>query len=253
MDASKVRWEDPRFAPAVDSVRTECNVQHRDDDAMIGMMLDRFAWDHAKVVKMYQQSVDRRAQLGLQGIRADIEANGMTLDQFPHHTEVGKVIPIFASTSLERPTHTKEAATSVVVDGKQVAAGDVIGCYEMRYGQGESTADQSPVTPQDFTKYMLYVTQWRWMQCEAYIHRHGRLGFWSMVHDLSCPAGFFSLWGRARSLFASYMNPVEEACAGLFPPMVQKILIINVPALFGPVWAMSRRSCRNITRTASCC
>ena len=34
------------------------------------------------------------------------------------------------------------------------------------------------------------------------------------------------------------MTPVEEACAGLFPPMVQKILIINVPRLFAPVWSV---------------
>ena len=34
------------------------------------------------------------------------------------------------------------------------------------------------------------------------------------------------------------MTPVEEACAGLFPPMVQKILIINVPRLFGPAWSL---------------
>lgn len=99
-------------------------------------------------------------------------------------------------------------------------------------------------------------------------HRHGRLGFWSMIHDLSCPYSFFTLWSRARSIFTSYMNPVEgamfcrghacamsanpslsrwltdlslpllsESCAGLFPPMVQTILIINVPSLFGPVWA----------------
>lgn len=54
-------------------------------------------------------------------------------------------------------------------------------------------------------------------------------GFWSMIHDCSCPAGYASLWSRMRSLLGAYMPPVEEACAGLFPPMVQKILIINVP------------------------
>ncbi|KAL1520631.1 hypothetical protein AB1Y20_022205 [Prymnesium parvum] len=232
-----VQWADPRFAPAVDSVRAACNVSHRDDDAIIGMMLDRFGWDQQKVVEMYQQSVARRAQMGMNAIREDIQTNGLTLEQFPHHHEVGRVIPIFASTSLERPAVSAGAEKSVVVDGKTVVAGDVIGCYEMRYGQGEST-DQTTVTPQQFTKYMLYVTQWRWLQCEAYIQRHGRLGFWSMIHDLSCPYSFFTLWGRARSIFTSYMNPVEESCAGLFPPMVQKILIINVPSLFGPIWSV---------------
>jgi len=34
------------------------------------------------------------------------------------------------------------------------------------------------------------------------------------------------------------MPPVEEACAGLFPPMVQKILIINVPRIFSPAWSI---------------
>eukprot|EP00966_Prymnesium_polylepis_P156479 3615410-Prymnesium_polylepis.1 len=134
-------------------------------------MLDRFAWDHQKVVDIYKKSVDRRSQLGLKAIRDDIQSNQLALDHFPHHKDVGQVIPIFASTSLERPVPVAEAETSVLVEGKKIAAGDVIGCYEMRYGQGESTAESSTVTPQEFTKYMLYVTQWRWMQCEAYIHR----------------------------------------------------------------------------------
>ena len=53
----------------------------------------------------------------------------------------------------------------------------------------------------------------------------------------SCPAGYVSLWSRMRSLMGQYMPPVEEACAGLFPPMVQKILVINVPRIFGPACA----------------
>ena len=123
----------------------------------------------------------------------------------------------------------------------------------------------------------LYVTQWRWIQCERYAREHGELGFWSMMHDLSCPSGFTSLWSRTRSIFHTYLKPVrcwrshcaacgcrahapaallqlkpcmsplhshtlprqvEESCSGLFPPMVQKILIINVPALFSPVWSV---------------
>ena len=49
-----------------------------------------------------------------------------------------------------------------------------------------------------------------------------------MIHDLSCPSGFTSLWMRARSIFGTYFSHTESACAGLFPPMVDKILVINV-------------------------
>lgn len=59
-----------------------------------------------------------------------------------------------------------------------------------------------------------------------------------MVHDLSCPSGFMSLWSKARSVFNKYLSPVEEACGGLFPPMVQKILVVNVPVLFSPIWSV---------------
>ena len=118
----------------------------------------------------------------------------------------------------------------------------VIGCYELRYGQGDPNTSSDDVeqcvTPDDFTRYMLYVTQWRWMQCEAYAKRHGQLGFWSMVHDLSCPQGFLALWSQARHVFNKYMTPVEEACGGLFPPMVNKILIVNVPRIFAPIWSV---------------
>ena len=37
---------------------------------------------------------------------------------------------------------------------------------------------------------------------------------------------------------------MEEACGGLFPPMVQKILIVNVPSLFSPVWSVLPRQPR---------
>ena len=94
--------------------------------------------------------------------------------------------------------------------------------YELRYGQGDNTTSEL-VTPAEFTTYMLFVTQWRWIQCERYTRRHGELGWrtslplaapqprgrravanaparptrrhWSMIHDMSCPDGFFSLWG----------------------------------------------------------
>ena len=36
-----IPWKDERFPGAVDKVRAACGVVHRDDDAMIGMMLDR--------------------------------------------------------------------------------------------------------------------------------------------------------------------------------------------------------------------
>jgi len=100
----------------------------------------------------------------------------------------------------------------------------VIGCYEMRHGQGETEGqdpDAMPITPDQFATYMMYVTQWRWLQCERYAQAHGRVGYWSMIHDLSCPQGFFALWQKARAVFSSYLRPVDEACGGLFPPMVQ--------------------------------
>jgi hypothetical protein len=108
-------------------------------------------------------------------------------------------------------------------------------------GTAEPGSSSDDLTPQQFTRYMVYVTQWRWLQCENYIRMHGELGFWSMIHDCSCPQGYVSLWTRMRSLLGQYMPPVEEACAGLFPPMVQKILIINVPRIFGPAWAVISR------------
>ena len=50
--------------------------------------------------------------------------------------------------------------------------------------------------------------------------------------------GFFSLWSKARNVFNKYLSPVDEACSGLFPPMVQKILVINVPRIFAPFWSV---------------
>jgi len=230
-----VPWKDAKLAAGVEEVRSQFKLadHEREDDAMIGMLVDRFQHDHEKVVEMYRKSLDRRKELGLAQIKEHIVTQQLKLDDFPHHAEVGRVIPIFASTSLERPKPPPggEAGPSAA------RVPPVIGCYEMRYGQG-SADDEAPVSPADFTKYMLYVTQWRWLQCEAYVQRHGELGFWSMVHDLSCPAGFLSVWSRARHVFREYMGPVEEACSGLFPPMVQKILIVNVPRLFSPVWSI---------------
>ena len=128
-------------------------------------------------------------------IKDDIVSQQLSVEDFPHHRDVMPVIPVFASTSLEPPTAAAAAAA-------EPGSLPVIGCYELRYGQGDpDRRESSLVTPSDFTRYMLYVTQWRWLQCERYAQRHGEIGLWSMVHDLSCPSGFFSLWSRARSVF----------------------------------------------------
>jgi len=232
--ASSVPWKQARFYHGVERVRDMCGVPKGDrgDDAVIGMMLDRFGWDYERTAEMYQVSVRRRKELGMAAIKDDIVSQQLSVEDFPHHRDVMPVIPVFASTSLEPPTAAAAAAA-------EPGSLPVIGCYELRYGQGDpDRRESSLVTPSDFTRYMLYVTQWRWLQCERYAQRHGEIGLWSMVHDLSCPSGFFSLWSRARSVFNKYLSPVEEACGGLFPPMVQKILIVNVPSLFSPVWSV---------------
>ena len=96
-------WRDSRFPASVEAVRKACGVPAHDheDDVMIGMMLDRFGWDHAKVEDAYAYSRRRREDLGLAQIKRRILVDGLALQQFPHHNEVGNVIPIFASTSLE--------------------------------------------------------------------------------------------------------------------------------------------------------
>ena len=109
------------------------------------------------------------------------------MEAFPHHAAVGRIIPIFSSASLARPLPANGAASAVGPSGENGAAGaaaaaaaageaavaparepgDVIGCYEMRHGQGESNGqdpDAMPITPAEFATYMMYVTQWRWLQ-----------------------------------------------------------------------------------------
>ena len=214
-------WRDSRFPASVEAVRKACGVPAHDheDDVMIGMMLDRFGWDHAKVEDAYAYSRRRREDLGLAQIKRRILVDGLALQQFPHHNEVGNVIPIFASTSLDRRPSGGEPSSSAA-GAEREAHG--IGSYELRYGQGANTTSEL-VTPAEFTTYMLFVTQWRWIQCERYTRRHGELGWrtslplaapqprgrravanaparptrrhWSMIHDMSCPDGFFSLWG----------------------------------------------------------
>ena len=195
--ASSVPWKQARFYHGVERVRDMCGVPKGDrgDDAVIGMMLDRFGWDYERTAEMYQVSVRRRKELGMAAIKDDIVSQQLSVEDFPHHRDVMPVIPVFASTSLEPPTAAAAAAA-------EPGSLPVIGCYELRYGQGDpDRRESSLVTPSDFTRYMLYVTQWRWLQCERYAQRHGEIGLWSMVHDLSCPSGFFSLWSRARSVF----------------------------------------------------
>jgi hypothetical protein len=223
---------------------------HRTRVRSVPRLLDRYSWDQKKVCELYRKSVERRKALGLDAIKHDIVHNSLELETLPHAAEVRQVISVNGSCSLDKPAKTslgKPGETDCLIDGKSVKYGDVIGCYELRYGHGKPASADHPddatgglassggegssarqVSPQQFTKYMVYVTQWRWLQCEDYIRRHGELGFWSMIHDCSCPQGYMSLWSRMRSLLGQYMPPVEDACAGLFPPMVQKILIINV-------------------------
>jgi hypothetical protein len=206
---------------------------------MIGMLLDRFSWNHEKVVEMYSLSLKKRKDLGIAEMKSEIIKGNLGLEQLPYADSVGQVIRINGSVGLDKPTPASSRDLDVIVDGKAVSYGDVIGCYEMRYGHRDSHSAASsdavdakatsesagePLSPQQFAKYMTYVTQWRWLQCENYIRRHGELGFWAMIHDISCPAGYMSLWSRMRSLLGQYMPPVEEANAGLFPPMVSPLV-----------------------------
>ena len=89
----RVPWRNPRFDPAIDRVRHACGVaEHdREDDALIGMLLDRFKFDHSKVVDMYRKSSARRDELGMREIKDNILANNLRLEHFPHHLDVGKV------------------------------------------------------------------------------------------------------------------------------------------------------------------
>lgn len=239
--SAQVKWKDERFYAGVDLVRAAVGSHdpEHEDDAMIGMLLDRFSWDMPKVIERYETSLRRRSELGLAAIKKDILDNQLNETNFPHAAEVARLMPTFASTSQERLDLISTGAGTLMINGQQVEHGNVIGCFELRYGQGDvANAGQSvTVTPEEFALYMTYVTAWRWIECEKYVRTHGDFGFWSLIHDLSCPKGIISLYGRCRSLIGDYISPVEDACAGLFPPMVQKILIINVPRLFAPVWA----------------
>ena len=238
-----------RACTLASQVRKACNVASDDweDDPMIGMLLDRLGWKHDKVVEAYNESVERRRALGTGELRAKILSGNLGLDDAPFAAQVRAKMVINASVSLNK-------AAGVSGGGKpgKVASYDVIGSYELRYGHSSSNgatsnhessrhskADKSSmVTAAQFTEYMVYVTVWRWLQLELYIRRHGELGFWSMIHDISCPEGYMALWSRFRNLLNEYMPPVNEACDGLYPQMVQKILIINSPRFFGAAWVV---------------
>jgi len=88
--ASSVPWKDPKFFHGVEKVREMCSVHatNREDDALIGMMLDRFKWDFTKTVDMYNLSVKRREELGLAKIKQEIIAQNLKLEDFPHHRAV---------------------------------------------------------------------------------------------------------------------------------------------------------------------
>ena len=84
-----------------------------------------------------------------------------------------------------------------------------------------------------------------------------------MIHDLSCPSGFFSLWGRAHSLFVSYMNPVEGALAirtaqatgVMCPPLLPTPCetFFPSPLLQRHVRVCSRRWCRRSSSSTCLC
>lgn len=328
-----VLWRDPRFQPAIDSVRRKCNAISADyeDDPFIGMcvsfsliswrcqpyqlifnkcfishillssyrLLDRYSWDETKVCELYRRSIARRKELGVDHVKREIVEGNLTVDQLPYAQQVKQMISINGVTSLEKIgklAGAEGADHDCLIDGKLVKYGDVIGCYEMRYGHGKGkplarssftaaappcelsahslgddaasaahtqrtgevvatstgvasswsnwwcgattsgsgsgsctpcdAAPDAELTPAQFTRYMVYVTQWRWLQCENYIRRHGELGFWSMIHDCSCPQGYVSLWTRMRSLLGQYMPPVEEAW---YASSASKVLLYTVP------------------------
>jgi uncharacterized protein (UPF0248 family) len=102
--ASSVPWKDPKFFEGVEKVRSMCNVSaaDREDDAIIGMMLDRFKWDYAKSAEMYTLSVKRRQELGMPKIKHDIISRDLRLEEFPHHQAV-----MCAAPTQHMPTHTK--------------------------------------------------------------------------------------------------------------------------------------------------
>ena len=135
-------------------------------------MLDRYGWDEKKVCELYRKSVERRSALGLAKVKQDIVEKDLKLEQLPHAADIKQVVAINGATSLEKPPP-RSGNAECIVDGKQVTYGDVIGCYEMRHGQGETEGqepDAMPITPDQFATYMMYVTQWRWLQCERYAH-----------------------------------------------------------------------------------
>ena len=101
--AQKVQWKDARFEPAIAKVRAACGLSENDyeDDPMIGMLLDRYSWDQAKVVELYKRSLERRLALGVSKIKEDIVRGGLGLDDLPHARAVKGVVRVNGTSSLE--------------------------------------------------------------------------------------------------------------------------------------------------------
>ena len=169
-------WRDSRFPASVEAVRKACGVPAHDheDDVMIGMMLDRFGWDHAKVEDAYallteaaRRSRPRTDQAAHPGRRPGASNSFHTTTKWATSSRSSRARRSIAGRRAEsrRP---RPPAPSV--------RAHVIGSYELRYGQGDNTTSEL-VTPAEFTTYMLFVTQWRWIQCERYTRRHGELGW----------------------------------------------------------------------------
>ena len=104
-------------------------------------------------------TIGRRRELGLAEIREHIVSKELAVEDFPHHRAVGRIIPIYSSARLQ-PTAAEAAAPAAAPaaaaaaaagasSAPDVAAHSVIGCYEMRHGQGspdEQDPNAMPVT-----------------------------------------------------------------------------------------------------------
>ena len=98
-------------------------------------------------------TIGRRRELGLAEIREHIVSKELALEDFPHHRAVGRIIPIYSSARLQPTAAAPAAAAAAAAAGASsapdVAADSVIGCYEMRHGQGspdEQDPNAMPVT-----------------------------------------------------------------------------------------------------------
>lgn len=118
-----VAWKDARFQPAIDNVRSMCGLaaSDREDDPIIGMLLDRYSWDEKRVCELYRRSLTRRQELGVDKVKHDIVSGNLALDQLPHAAEVRQVISINGSSSIDKASAVSGAgAADCLIDGKQV-------------------------------------------------------------------------------------------------------------------------------------